>query len=146
VIGDWCYGHFERGPGPDRSRPTHGCLLRLSRPRRCDSARRHPFSGLHSVVASCNGIPSLPGPEPRMRMTTPSKSWLLIWMVLPAISCTHKKFLSSWLAGVYRACPGREEERSSARCTAAHCAFPARRGRARAEARRCTRGWCCRGS
>jgi hypothetical protein len=23
VIGDWCYGHFERGPGPDRSRPTH---------------------------------------------------------------------------------------------------------------------------
>ena len=22
MIGDWCYGHFERGPGPDRSRPT----------------------------------------------------------------------------------------------------------------------------
>ena len=22
MIGDWWYGHFERGPGPDRSRPT----------------------------------------------------------------------------------------------------------------------------
>jgi hypothetical protein len=23
TTGDWWYGHFERGPGPDRSRPTH---------------------------------------------------------------------------------------------------------------------------
>ena len=39
MIGDWCYGHFERGPGPDRSRPTltrtlfrDGQRRRLTRP------------------------------------------------------------------------------------------------------------------
>ena len=61
MIGDWWYGHFERGPGPDRSRPTHTRTLfrdeqrrRLTRPESRLAARGG--SGLTHMCGSTRAL------------------------------------------------------------------------------------------